>query len=199
MHKLSRVTGLGEKVALSAKSGGADMRAVRARSTSSRLTLLHTTDDDEAGCLHVRSRPARELCDLESVVLVSAQQVDAMWMWSDISSLSTQFASADYFVQWTVPWICDCALLFKLLAFHPAPTTPWKRRAAIMAFPLAMHVPRMPLLAASLVLARANPEGIVVEARNQARLLVVEGALQVAQNCYCSGFLLYKVSIMHFR
>lgn len=104
--------------------------------------------------------------------------------------------SIAYFLQWYVPWICDCALLLKLLAFHPSAAMPWRRRAAIIVFPMAMHIPRLPLLVAANVLnmTREWEEGdygyLPLLSR---RLLVAEGALQVAENFYCSGFLLYQV------
>lgn len=90
-----------------------------------------------------------------------------------------------------IPWICDCALLCKLLAFHPARITPWKKRAAIMAFPLTMHVLRVPLLVTIMI----NPINERAWPLAAVRIIISEGALQVAENCFCSGFLLHKVGM----
>lgn len=66
-----------------------------------------------------------------------------------------------------------------------------------MAFPLAMHIPRIPLLLASFVLyLTATTDDDFLSADY---MLVAEGALQVAENCYCSGFLLHKVSQLSQR
>lgn len=117
--------------------------------------------------------------------------------WSERERRGSQATvySAGWFLQCAVPWICDCALLCKVLAFHPATTTPWRKRVAIMAFPLAMHIPRLPLLIAPTLLSFTNAEEYGITPLIGQRMLVAEGALQAAENCYCSGLLLYKVSL----
>lgn len=101
--------------------------------------------------------------------------------------------SAAYFPVLFVPFICDCALLCRVLAFHP-PSTPLKTRISILALPLTMHLPRFPLLVTYIVLSIKEGPGSIQYQRFYMRLRVVEGGLQLLINCYCSGFLLHKVS-----
>lgn len=66
-----------------------------------------------------------------------------------------------------------------------------------MAFPVTMHIPRLPLLVVATGLAlkaKTDSWDHIFAPYTSYRMLVAEGALQVAENCFCSGFLLYKVS-----
>lgn len=63
-----------------------------------------------------------------------------------------------------------------------------------MAFPLAMHIPRIPLLVASYVLSFTKFSEGGLRPVITYRVLLAEGALHAAENFYCSVFLLYKVS-----
>lgn len=104
--------------------------------------------------------------------------------------------SSALFMGWYLPWICDCAMLCKVLSFHPSRTTSWRKRLAIMAFPLAMHMPRFPLILASAVrgvIESGESNGIIGYGKDVQRMKVVESALQLGENFFCSGFLLYKV------
>lgn len=65
-----------------------------------------------------------------------------------------------------------------------------------MAFPVAMHIPRLPLLVVASALAlkvKLERWDHIFGPLSSYSMFVADGALQVAENCYCSGFLLYKV------
>lgn len=61
-----------------------------------------------------------------------------------------------------------------------------------MAFPLAMQVLRFPLLITIMALETSGEVSRYVYV--YARLGLVEAGLQLLVSCYCSGFLLHKVS-----
>lgn len=153
-----------------------------------RLMLLHFGSPDFSQGDGERRQCDRVHCHLGKHVSVSSEQCSLK------ATSSPKPRSTLGFMAQFLSWICDCAILCRVLAFHPSTTTPQRKRFSIMAFPLAAHLPRVPLIVATV--AYTTLEGYQSNRFKHiyTPLRVVEGGLQMVVNCYCSGCLLHKVS-----
>ena len=95
-----------------------------------------------------------------------------------------------------IPLVTDCSLPLRILAFYPPQVASWKKRAAVVAFPVFMKIPR--LIVVSLftnVAVKASSGGIAqaAGALTHQPYAVIEWSMQLADTGYCTIFLLWKL------
>ena len=95
-------------------------------------------------------------------------------------------------LKWIVPWLTDCALVFKILYFYPRSLYNRKKQVTMVAFPAIIKVPRLVVIAINLVIMCRAFTAQETTWANGLKFQVAEIAMQVADNSYCSSILLYK-------
>ncbi|KAN0063943.1 hypothetical protein ACQY0O_003549 [Thecaphora frezii] len=97
-----------------------------------------------------------------------------------------------------IPFLCDFTLILRILAFFPRGSVPrWKPLAAV-AFPSLIKIPRLVYIIMYInycwhAATDAGSMLVIVNRVNQVQYAVVEWSLMLADQLYCTGFLLYKL------
>lgn len=95
--------------------------------------------------------------------------------------------------KWLVPPLTDTALIFRLLAFYPDTLHSQQKRAAIVAFPVLIKVPRLVAIIINLTYAcKSYLSPTLISWTKTLKFQLMEVSLQILDNSYVSTFLLIR-------
>lgn len=95
-----------------------------------------------------------------------------------------------------IPLVTDCSLPLRILAFYPPQVASWQKRAAVIAFPVLMKIPRLIVVSMFTNVAVQNSSGGIAQAATALThqpYAIIEWSMQLADTGYCTAFLLWKL------